>query len=305
MIATIAETRAEPELDWADLAWQITCAQGQSFKVRAHKPLGGGCINQSFRLDGERQFYFLKLNSADRLDMFEAEAQGLQELRGRSALQVPEPICWGRQGKSAYLVLEWLELRPVSGKAAATLGEGLAELHHVTSALHGWSRDNTLGTTKQKNHPDGHWPGFWRDQRLAFQLKLAQKKDPRLIEPGARVLEKVEVLLAGHQPAASLLHGDLWAGNAAQDNHARAVIFDPAVYYGDREAEIAMMELFGGFGAEVLPAYKFTWPLAPGYTEVRRDLYQLYHILNHFNLFGGQYADQALHGMDRLLAQAG
>lgn len=292
-------------LDWSDLAWQITCATGKSFGIRAHKPVGGGCINQAFRLDGERQSYFLKLNTAESLEMFEAEALGLQELRGRCALKVPEPICWGRQGGNSYLVLEWLDLKPLVGRASTALGEGLAELHHVTSALHGWSRDNTLGTTRQRNTPEGDWLHFWREQRLGYQLKLATKKEPRLNEPGARLLEKLDPLLAGHEPAASLLHGDLWAGNAAQDSQGKAAIFDPAVYYGDREAEIAMMELFGGFGAEVLPAYKLSWPLPPGYLEVRRDLYQLYHILNHFNLFGGHYADQALQCMTRLLAVAG
>ncbi|MGH8458520.1 MAG: fructosamine kinase family protein, partial [Nevskiales bacterium] len=167
---------------------------------------------------------------------------------------------------------------------------------------YGWSQDNTLGTTRQKNTPEGDWIHFWREHRLGFQLKLAQKKDARLTEPGERLLQTLEVLLAGHQPPASLLHGDLWSGNAAQDSQGKPVIFDPAVYYGDREAEIAMMELFGGFGDDALAAYRAAWPLEPGYAEVRRDLYQIYHILNHFNLFGGQYADQALLRMDRLLA---
>jgi fructosamine-3-kinase len=294
---------ATDTLDWADLAWQITCATGESFGVRAREAVGGGCINQAFRLRGERHSYFLKLNAADRAGMFEAEALGLQELRRCKALCVPEPVCWGRQGGHSYLVLEWLELKPLAGKAESVLGEGLAELHHVTSALYGWSHDNTLGTTRQKNTPDGNWIQFWREQRFGFQLRLAQKKDVRLAEQGERLLVVLDRLLAGHQPAASLLHGDLWAGNAAQDPQGRPVIFDPAVYYGDREAEIAMMELFGGFGPATLAAYQAAWPLEPGYTAGRRDLYQLYHILNHFNLFGGQYADQALHCMDRLLAR--
>jgi fructosamine-3-kinase len=295
----------KPEaLDWADLAWQITCATGESFSVRSREPVSGGCINQAFRLRGERGSYFLKLNTADAAGMFEAEALGLQELRRCKALRVPEPVCWGHQGDFGYLVLEWLDLKPLVGKSETALGHALAELHHVTSALYGWSHDNTLGTTRQKNTPDGDWVQFWREQRLGFQLRLAQKRDARLSEPGERLLQALDKLLAGHKPEASLLHGDLWSGNAAQDAVGKPAIFDPAVYYGDREAEIAMMELFGGFGGEALAAYRAVWPLDPGYVEVRRDLYQIYHILNHFNLFGGQYADQALLKMDRILAES-
>lgn len=300
----MADALATDTLDWTDLAWQITCATGESFSVRAHEPVGGGCINQAFRLRGERHSYFLKLNAADRAGMFEAEARGLQELRRCKGLRIPEPVCWGRHGRHAYLVLEWLDLKPLAGKSEAALGEALAELHHVTSALHGWGQDNTLGTTRQKNTPEGDWGHFWREHRLGFQLKLTQKKDARLLETGARLLEVVDRLLENHQPTASLLHGDLWAGNAAQDGQGKPVIFDPAVYYGDREAEIAMMELFGGFSDVTLEAYRTAWPLDRGYAECRRELYQLYHILNHFNLFGGQYADQALQSMERLLAAA-
>lgn len=293
---------AADSLDWADLAWQITCATGESFSVRAREPVSGGCINQALRLRDERRSYFIKLNRADSAGMFEAEALGLQELRRCKALRAPEPVCWGRQGEQAYLVLEWLDLKPLAGKSGSLLGEKLAELHRVTSALYGWGRDNTLGTTRQKNSPDGDWLQFWREQRLGFQLRLAQKKDTRLVEPGEYLLQSLDRWLAGYSPPASLLHGDLWAGNAAQDATGQPVIFDPAVYYGDREAEIAMMELFGGFGPETLAAYQAAWPLDPGYAAGRRGLYQLYHILNHFNLFGGQYADQALHCMDRLRA---
>lgn len=299
----MSATAAKPDaLDWPDLAWQITCATGESFTVRAREPVSGGCINQAYRLRGDRNSFFLKLNTADSAGMFEAEARGLKELARCTAMRVPQPVCWGRQGEHGYLVLEWLDLKPLVGKSESLLGEALAELHHSTSALYGWSHDNTLGTTRQKNSPEGDWIHFWRTNRLGFQLKLAQKKDARLTEPGERLLEALERLLAGHAPAASLLHGDLWAGNAAQDDRGKPVIFDPAVYYGDREAEIAMMELFGGYAAETLAAYQAAWPLDAAYAEVRRDIYQIYHILNHFNLFGGQYADQALHKMDRLLA---
>ncbi len=290
-------------LDWTDLAWQITCASGESFTPRAREPVSGGCINQAFRLRGDRLSYFLKLNTADSAGMFEAEALGLRELARCQALRVPQPVCWGRQEDYGYLVLEWLDLKPLVGKSESLLGEALAELHHVTSALYGWSHDNSLGTTRQKNSPDADWIHFWRTHRLGSQLKLAQKKDTRLAEPGARLMEALDALLAGHAPAASLLHGDLWSGNAAQDDRGKPVIFDPAVYYGDREAEIAMMELFGGYAPETLAAYQAAWPLDAGYAEVRRDIYQIYHILNHFNLFGGQYADQALLKMDRLLAR--
>lgn len=177
-------------------------------------------------------------------------------------------------------------------------------MHRITQTQYGWQRDNTIGATPQPNTQSRDWVDFWRRQRLQFQLDLAAANGaPRaLLAGGEDLLERFPALFAGHAPAASLLHGDLWSGNHAYTRSGEPAIFDPAVYYGDREADLAMTELFGGFGDDFYAAYNACWPLDPGY-GTRKTLYNLYHILNHFNLFGGGYAGQAQRMTDALLSE--
>jgi len=266
--------------------------------------VGGGCINRAMRVGHEGQTYFVKLNDAAHADMFEAEARGLRELRDSRSLRVPEPLCWGVDEGSAWLVLEDLPLGG-SGDPAA-LGRGLAAMHRVTRERFGWVRDNTIGSTPQVNTPEADWLVFWREHRLRFQLELAARHGyrGRLHERGERLLEGFPHLFATYTPEASLLHGDLWSGNYAWTREGEPVIFDPAVYFGDREADLAMTELFGGFGRGFYAAYREAWPLDEGYA-VRKTLYNLYHVLNHLNLFGGGYHSQAQGMIDRLLAELG
>ncbi len=238
--------------------------------------------------------------------MFAAEAAGLAELAAADAVHVPHPVCYGTCEGTSYLICEWLHC----GSAAADLlsaerfGQQLAALHKHTSEQYGWSRDNTIGATLQENTRDSDWCAFWRERRLGFQLELAARNGftGRLQSSGAQLMDNLHVLLAGHKPQASLLHGDLWGGNWAADEQGMPVIFDPAVYYGDREADLAMTELFGGFPAEFYKAYNEIWPLDVAY-PVRKTLYNLYHILNHANLFGGAYIAQAEMMIGRLLAE--
>ena len=264
--------------------------------------LGGGCINRAQRLECDGVPYFVKLNQAERLPMFEAEALGLRALAATHTLRVPLPVCTGRESDSAWLVMEYLEL---GGRGSLTaLGEGLAALHRTPQARFGWSRDNTIGATPQPNAESDDWVAFWRERRLGFQLELAARNgfSGRLQELGADLLERFPALFEDHHPAPSLLHGDLWSGNYGFTRAGEPVIFDPAPYCGDREADVAMTELFGGFGAEFYAAYDRAWPLDPGYAR-RKTLYNLYHILNHANLFGGGYARQAEGMMERLLRE--
>jgi fructosamine-3-kinase len=179
-------------------------------------------------------------------------------------------------------------------------------MHRVTQARFGWVQDNTIGSTPQINTPEEDWIVFWREHRLRFQLHLATRHGHggRLRERGERLLDEFPRLFAEYQPAASLLHGDLWSGNYAYTREGEPVIFDPAVYYGDREADLAMTELFGGFGREFYAAYREAYPLDEGYA-VRKTLYNLYHVLNHLNLFGGGYLSQAQGMIDRLLSELG
>jgi fructosamine-3-kinase len=219
-------------------------------------------------------------------------------------LRIPRAVCWGVAGRQAFLVLEHLELGG-SGSAAA-LGEGLAALHRVTADQFGWYRDNTIGSTPQRNRHSTDWLQFWSEQRLGFQLQRAASNgaDQRLQERGARLLEALPALLGERQPEASLLHGDLWSGNYAYTRAGEPAIFDPAVYYGDRETDLAMTELFGGFEPAFYNAYQSVWPLPSGY-PMRRELYKLYHMLNHLNLFGAAYSSRCESMIGKLLAQIG
>ena len=236
--------------------------------------------------------------------MLEAEAAGLEELAGADAVRVPRVLAVGCAGDRVYLALEWIDLAAgSSGVTQTCFGEQLARLHRKTAERFGWERNNTIGSTPQMNAWSSSWPEFFRDSRLRFQLQLASQNGfgGRLQERGARLLECIEDFFADHQPVPSVLHGDLWGGNAAADEHGAPVIFDPAVYYGDREADLAMTRLFGGFSAAFYSAYEATWPL-PASARSRIDLYNLYHVLNHLNLFGGGYLRQAESMIDRLLS---
>jgi len=288
---------------WDAIAQQISAATGTPFAARARDAVGGGCINSATVLQDGRQRYFVKLNDAACLAMFEAEAEGLKAIAQTRSVRVPQPVCAGTAGASAYLVLEHLDLESADARSLERLGRELAQMHRATREQFGWHRDNTIGSTPQVNTPGADWVEFWREQRLGFQLRLAARHGRDLMRPGERLLADLGDFFRGYHPVPSLLHGDLWGGNVGACG-GQPVIFDPAVYYGDREADIAMTELFGGFSARFYQAYQETWPLDAGY-KVRKTLYNLYHILNHFNLFGGGYGSQAERMIDSLLSELG
>ncbi|WP_428609963.1 fructosamine kinase family protein [Sedimenticola sp.] len=285
----------------ASLAHIVKQITGRATTQYATSPLGGGCINQALKLTIGEQAYFVKLNQADSFAMFDNEVDGLQALNAAHALRIPQVVCYGQFKSSAYLVLEFIPLTHHGDPQRA--GRQLAALHRTTHDRHGWRRPNTLGATPQPNDWNGSWVDFWHDQRLGFQLQLAAAHGHRgpLQTRGDRLLARLPDLL-NHQPAPSLLHGDLWSGNFAYDDQGHPVIYDPAVYFGDRETDLAMTELFGGFPNGFYDAYNEAWPLDAGY-KTRKQLYNLYHILNHLNLFGGGYGQQALTLIDRLLAE--
>jgi fructosamine-3-kinase len=266
----------------------------------------GGSINECVRWTGDGVALFVKLAAADALEMFEAEAEGLQELAAAAVLRVPEVLAVGADGGQAWLALRWIELAPATRASDARLGERLAALHRLGAPRFGWKRDNTIGATPQHNLWDDDWVRFFVTQRLGAQLRLAEGNGAsrRLIERGATLCNAAGALYRSYRPVPSLLHGDLWSGNRAADAVGEPVVFDPAVYFGDREADIAMTRLFGGFDAAFYAAYQAAWPLDQA-AGTRRTLYNLYHVLNHFNLFGGGYATQAEAMIDRLLAELG
>lgn len=286
------------------LADSIGVATGQPFEISERRPVGGGDINQAEHLTGrDGRHFFVKLNRAERRAMFAAEAEGLTELANSGALRVPRPICTGLDGRRAFLVLEFLDLDGHGDPAE--LGRRLAALHQTRAPAHGWHRDNTIGATPQPNAWQADWLAFLREQRLGYQFQLAEVKGAprRLLQQGERLLTSLPLFFQGYSPKPSLLHGDLWGGNYGYSD-GQPVLFDPAVYFGDREADLAMTELFGGFPPGFYAAYREAWPLDPGYAT-RKTLYNLYHVLNHFNLFGGGYAGQAERMVARLLSEIG
>jgi protein-ribulosamine 3-kinase len=287
---------------------QVSYLKGNKFEVTAYSSVAGGDINRTWKLQltdtrGKATLFFVKQNRADRAEMFAAEAEGLSELGRNTNLRIPHVITHDIAGADAYLVLEHIPLGHAQDGTAAQLGKGLAAQHQLTAPRFGWHRDNTIGSTPQHNTWTTNWIDFYRDHRLGIQLQYAQRNGApaALLRMGARLQNELEEFFTDYTPAPSLLHGDLWGGNWGTDERGQPVLFDPAVYYGDREADLAMTELFGGFPTDFYSAYNQAFPLEPGY-RTRKDLYNLYHILNHFNLFGGSYASQALRITERLLA---
>ncbi len=240
----------------------------------------GGCIHACYRVRTGGEARFLKLNEARFADAFAAEADGLHALRTAGA-PAPEPLACGIAGDQAYLLLEYLDLKPE--KDFAALGRTLARMHGKLGARFGWTRDNYIGSTPQPNGGCENWAEFWLERRMRPQIELAKRNGFDVAFPPLDALKS-------HDVKPSLLHGDLWSGNAGF-TAAGPVLFDPAVYYGDREADLAMTELFGGFPAEFYAAYNDAYPLEDGYAH-RKHLYNLYHLLNHLNLFGGGYLGQ-------------
>ena len=289
---------------WSDIADNISAATGTPFHCRQQQASGGGCINSTYRITDGKSSYFVKLNRAELGDMFVAEAEGLNEIAASGSIKVPEVICVGSSGDQAYLVLEQLALGHGNDANHEQLGQALASMHRHTQQHFGWQRDNTIGSTPQHNDQNSDWISFWREQRLAYQLRLAAQNGfgGRLQSLGEQLLEGLDGFFSDHAPSPSLLHGDLWSGNYSFCQDGVPVIFDPAVYYGDREADLAMTELFGGFSARFYHSYRADWPLDSGYSQ-RKTLYNLYHILNHLNLFGGGYLGQSESMLERLLSE--
>lgn len=294
------------DTDWAIIAEAVRAQGGVDIDPERRQPVGGGCINEAWRVEGDPAPVFVKRNRGALADMFEAEAEGLRAIVDSDSVRAPRPLCTGVAGSRAFLVLEYLPFGHGTGSAQAILGRQLAAMHRATAPAFGWHRDNTIGSTPQVNDWTPDWVAFLRVHRLGYQYELAAANGfgGELTRLGERLLASLDGFFTDHRPQPSLLHGDLWSGNQGVLASGEPVIFDPATYYGDREADLAMTELFGGFGADFHAAYREAWPLDAGY-EVRKVLYNLYHILNHLNLFGGGYHGQALSMTRRLLAELG
>lgn len=277
-----------------EIAKDIAQHQDVPFSVHHCEAVFGGDINRSYVLRAPNSAYFVKTNALSHAEILDAEAVSLRILkRATEALHVPQPITTGKTADCAYLVLDFITMQ--SQGDGRQLAQGLVQLHQQVSpnGLFGWNHDNFIGTSPQSNQWHADWPTFWWEERMQPQLDMAYRAGhAAALQPLARQLEaRLDDVWANHAPEPSLLHGDLWGGNASFLTTGKPVIYDPASYYGDRETDIAMTELFGGFTPEFYDEYNKLWPLAEGY-EKRKKLYNLYHLLNHLNLFGAGYLAQ-------------
>jgi protein-ribulosamine 3-kinase len=278
----------------------ISAATGSLFRSISSSTLSGGCINQASRLQGEDgREYFVKKNHASFLPFFEAEGKALEEIRSTQSIHAPEVIASGREDKDAFLVLEYIQEGTSQAEGQAQLGQLLAKMHNVEQPYFGWNMDNCIGATPQPNPRSDNWAEFYRDQRLAHQFDLAAEKGKKF-EGAEDLLSRMASFFSSYHPRPALLHGDLWGGNASYDQNGTPFIFDPASYYGDREADLAFTYMFGGFSPAFYQAYQQESPLDEGF-KIRKTLYNLYHELNHFNLFGGGYASSAQSSIIQLL----
>jgi fructosamine-3-kinase len=302
----MARAEVDPLAPWLQEQLSITLV--------ARTPVGGGCIHRAWCLqtsDGER--FFAKTNLAEQGPLLEAEAEGLRALAqvAPPGLRIPTPLALGLAGEEAVLVLPWLELaRGTPGPGAwATFGANLARLHRRSLKRapgntrdlpgFGWDRDNFIGASPQINGWDGSWGLFFTECRLGPQFRwLARKGLP--LAGADRLLERLPSWLDGREVEPCLVHGDLWSGNGSLLADGGASVFDPAIYRGDRETDLAMARMFGGFPEAFFKGYNDEWPLAEGW-QARKELYNLYHLLNHANLFGGGYNKQAQGVLNALL----
>lgn len=289
--------------------------QGQlGRRLVARKSVGGGCINRTWRLEfADGGVLFAKTNRAAALPQLVAEVEGLAALAAHApaGLVIPEPVAWGLAGDQAVLVMPWLDLEGIGATsvdtgAAFRLGQYLADLHRHSAggsavAGYGWPAANFIGSAPQFNGWRSSWGQFFAECRLAPQLAWAARRSEPLQGAGA-LLALVPQWLAGHACEPVLVHGDLWCGNAASLRNGSGVIFDPACYWGDREVDLAMARLFGGFPPSFFAGYTGSWPLSAGASE-RAALYNLYHLLNHANLFGGGYQQRAQACIHELLSR--
>ena len=290
---------------WQHISKHISQTLNEPFQIQQKVSVGGGSINSSYHVSGtDGREFFIKLNSASLETMFQVEFDSLNELSQAlslktSAMNIPQPICFGSIDSKSYLVLEYLAM--TSSGDSKKMGQALAQMHRITVRQYGWYQNNIIGSTPQSNQTHNDWVTFWRKARMLPQFEMLYNKGyKKYLQPLAdNLLHNLDSLLADHTPEASLLHGDLWSGNYAFTKQGQPVIFDPALYYGDRETDLAMTELFGGFNQDFYHSYNDSWPLDKGYQK-RKTLYNLYHILNHANLFGTSYLNQAMSMMARL-----
>ena len=262
-------------------------------KVETSFAISGGSINQTHVLNltnGQR--VFMKQNPSPPTDFFLAETRGLKLLaQAKNGPRIPKPVAVQLVSCPTFLLLEYIESSSEDENFAEQLALSLAELHRISQEHYGLDHDNYIGSTPQKNSLEKDGIVFFREQRIDFQRQLARRSGLLPVTIDKEIDSLCDDLgkflnISGEKPA--LLHGDLWSGNYFPDSEGKPCVFDPAVYYGLREADLAMTELFGRLPQKFYDVYQEVFPMNPGYEE-RKDLFNLYHLLNHLNIFGSSY----------------
>lgn len=278
---------------WQAISQQLSDTLMFDFQISEREKLDGGDINQCYMISDGQERYFVKVNAKEALAKFEAEAENIRIMRESNTVFLPELVLYGACKDSSFIILNFLATKPLEDSTLSyEFGQQLARLHQWGEQKeYGFDCDNYIGSTLQPNKWDKKWCRFFAEQRIGWQLQLVKEKGVVLVDDIEEFTQLVQNRLASHSPRPSLLHGDLWNGNVANSAFG-PICYDPATYWGDRECDIAMTELFNGFQPEFYQGYESVWPLEIGY-EARKNIYNLYHILNHYNQFGGHYLDEA------------
>ena len=256
------------------------------------------------KVRGADGHYFIKIGSLNDLTLLMSEKIGLEALAVTRAIKVPKVIFVGETSTCSFLICEYLDLKKDNLFSGKILGKQLALLHQNSNDSFGLGEDNWIGLSPQKNYWNKNWVSFFKEKRLLPQFMWAFEHGYRssLEEEAERLMEALPLFFDEYKPQPSLLHGDLWSGNWGTINNSTPVVFDPAIYYGDREADLAMTKLFGGFPQVFYDAYNYQWALDYGF-KVRQNLYNLYHLLNHLTLFGEAYLSQTIDVFEQLLSE--
>lgn len=289
---------------------QLSYLQQSACILQSIHAVAGGDINEAYRLDTSCGQFFVKTHAAAPADLFEAEYAGLTCLSHYGIIRCPAIVCLGDCNHHHYIVMEHIAMGRHPDEAR--LGRQLAQLHQVSARTnnapfqprnttpYGFTLDNYIGLTPQSNTPSATWGDFWISQRLEKQLSRARDNGHNALKPWiTTAINACATILKDHRPPASVLHGDLWSGNKGYLRHSEPVIYDPATYFGDRETDLALTHLFGGFTADFYRAYVEEWPLEDAF-ERRKPVYNLYHQLNHLNLFGKAYLNSCIHTIQLL-----
>lgn len=285
---------------WHAISQQLSNVLLFDYKITEKTKIDGGDINECYMISDGEQRYFVKCNNRDFLNKFESEAENLRQLRNTGTVYVPELVHIGYSKQNAFLILNYLASKPLeSSKASYKFGVQLAKLHQWGEQKeYGFDNENYIGATLQPNSWSKKWSRFFSEQRIGWQLQLLAEKGIRFGNI-SDIVTHIDRRLQHHNPKPALLHGDLWHGNTSNTAFG-PICYDPACYWGDRECDIAMTELFGGFEAEFYQGYESEYPLVADY-HGRKPIYNFYHVLNHCNLFGGHYLDEAEQYLSKIL----